>query len=215
MQPFKHEFLDLALELGILRFGEFTLKSGRVSPYFFNAGLFNTGYAAAKLGRYYSAAITDSEIEFDMLFGPAYKGIPLVTLSASALAEHWDVDVPYAFNRKEAKAHGEGGSIVGAPLSGKVLIVDDVVTAGTAVRDAVEIIKAAGAEVAGLVIALDRQEVGQGTSSAIQEIEKTLGVPVVSILQLDDLIDMLEDSTEHGEFLGPVLEYRKKYGVSG
>jgi len=215
MQPFKHEFLELSLELGILRFGEFTLKSGRVSPYFFNAGLFNTGYAAAKLGRYYSAAISDSEIEFDMLFGPAYKGIPLVTLSASALAEHWDVDVPYAFNRKEAKAHGEGGSIVGAPLSGKVLIVDDVVTAGTAVRDAVDIIKAAGAEVAGLVISLDRQEVGQGKNSAIQEIEQTQGFSVVSILQLDDLIDMLEDSTEYGEFLTPVLEYRKKYGVTG
>jgi len=215
MQPFKHEFLELSLELGILRFGEFTLKSGRVSPYFFNAGLFNTGYAAAKLGRYYAAAISDSEIEFDMLFGPAYKGIPLVTLSASALAEHWDVDVPYAFNRKEAKAHGEGGSIVGAPLSGRVLIVDDVVTAGTAVRDAVEIIKAAGAEVAGLIISLDRQEVGQGEISAIQEIEQSLGFPVVSILQLDDLIDMLEDSTEHGGFLTPVLEYRKKYGVAG
>ncbi|NOX70168.1 MAG: orotate phosphoribosyltransferase [Gammaproteobacteria bacterium] len=213
MQPFKQEFLELSLELEILRFGEFTLKSGRVSPYFFNAGLFNTGYAAAKLGRYYAAAIADSEIEFDMLFGPAYKGIPLVTLSASALAEHCDVDVPYAFNRKEAKAHGEGGSIVGAPLSGKVMIVDDVVTAGTAVREAVDIIVAAGAEVAGLIISLDRQEIGQDSRSAIQEIEQTLGFPVVSILRLEDVIDMLEESNEYGKFLTPVLEYRKKYGL--
>jgi len=213
MQPFKQEFLELSLELGILRFGEFTLKSGRVSPYFFNAGLFNTGYAAAKLGRYYAGAIADSEIDFDMLFGPAYKGIPLVTLSAAALAEHCDIDVPYAFNRKEAKAHGEGGSIVGAPLSGKVLIVDDVVTAGTAVREAVDIITAAGAEVAGLVISLDRQEIGRDSRSAIQEIEQTLGFPVVSILQLEDLIDMLEESKEFGEFLQPVLEYREKYGI--
>ena len=215
MQPFKQHFLELSLELDILRFGEFTLKSGRLSPYFFNAGLFNTGYAAAKLGRYYAAAIADSEIEFDMLFGPAYKGIPLVTLSAAALAEHCDIDVPYAFNRKEIKAHGEGGSIVGAPLSGKVLIVDDVVTAGTAVRDAVDIITAAGAEVAGLVISLDRQEIGRDSRSATQEIEQTLGFPVVSILQLEDLIDMLEESKEYNEFLQPVLEYRKKYGLSG
>jgi len=213
MQPFKQEFLELSLELEILRFGEFTLKSGRVSPYFFNAGLFNTGYAAAKLGRYYAAAIADSEIEFDMLFGPAYKGIPLVTLSAAALAEHCDVDVPYAFNRKEAKAHGEGGSIVGAPLSGKVMIVDDVVTAGTAVREAVDIITAAGAEVAGLIISLDRQEIGRDSRSAIQEIEQTLGFPVVSILQLEDVIDMLEESSEYGAFLAPVLEYREKYGL--
>jgi orotate phosphoribosyltransferase len=213
MHAHKHEFLELSLELGILRFGEFTLKSGRLSPYFFNAGLFNTGYAAAKIGRYYAAAIAESEIEFDMLFGPAYKGIPLATLSAAALAEHFDIDVPYAFNRKEAKAHGEGGSIVGAPLSGKVLIVDDVVTAGTAVREAVGIIQSAGADVAGLVISLDRQEIGKDSRSAIQEIEQTLGFPVVSILRLDDLIDMLEDSDEFNEYLDPVLEYRKNYGV--
>ena len=214
MHAHKHEFLELSLELGILRFGEFTLKSGRLSPYFFNAGLFNTGYAAAKIGRYYAAAIAESEIEFDMLFGPAYKGIPLATLSAAALAEHFDIDVPYAFNRKEAKAHGEGGSIVGAPLSGKVLIVDDVVTAGTAVREAVGIIQSAGADVAGLVISLDRQEIGKDSRSAIQEIEQSLGFPVVSILRLDDLIDMLEDSAEFNEYLNPVLEYRKNYGVA-
>ena len=156
MRGYKREFIELALELGVLRFGEFTLKSGRTSPYFFNAGLFNTGYAAAKLGRYYAAAIAESDVRFDMLFGPAYKGIPLATLAAASLAEHHDIDVPYSFNRKEAKAHGEGGSIVGAPLSGRVLIVDDVITAGTAVREAYQIISAAGAEIAGLVISLDR-----------------------------------------------------------
>ena len=161
MRAYKKEFLELSLELGALQFGEFTLKSGRVSPYFFNAGLFSKGYAAAKLGRYYASAIADSELEFDMLFGPAYKGIPLVTLAAAALAEHHDVDVPYAFNRKEAKGHGEGGNIVGAPLAGEVMIVDDVITAGTAVREAHQIIASAGADVAGLVISLDRQEIGR------------------------------------------------------
>jgi len=213
MRAFKREFLDLALELGALRFGEFTLKSGRKSPYFFNAGLFSTGYAAAKISRYYASAIAHSEVEFDMLFGPAYKGIPLVALAAAALAEHHDVDVPYAFNRKESKAHGEGGSIVGAPLAGKVLIVDDVITAGTAVRDAHQMITAAGAEVAGLVISLDRQEVGRDSRSAVQELEQTLRIPVISILKLEDLVDMLEESTEYEEYLAPVTEYRGKYGV--
>jgi orotate phosphoribosyltransferase len=215
MQAFKREFLDLAIELGALRFGDFTLKSGRHSPYFFNAGLFASGYAAAKLSRYYASAIAHSEIEFDMLFGPAYKGIPLVTLAASALAEHHDVDVPYAFNRKESKDHGEGGVIVGAPLAGKVLIVDDVITTGTAVREAYQMITAAGAEVAGLVISLDRQEIGRDSRSAVQELEQTLRMPVISILILEDLIDMLEESSEFREYLEPVLEYRRKYGVSG
>lgn len=214
MRAYKREFLDLALELGVLRFGEFTLKSGRVSPYFFNAGLFSSGYAAAKLGRYYASAIAESNVEFDMLFGPAYKGIPLATLAAAALAEHHDIDVPYAFDRKEAKGHGEGGSIVGAPLSGKVLIVDDVITAGTAVREAHKIITSGGAEVAGLVISLDRQEVGKDSRSAVQELEQTLGIPVISIVQLEDLIDMLEESAEYAEFLEPVLTYRQKYGVN-
>jgi orotate phosphoribosyltransferase len=214
MRAYKSEFLDLALELGVLRFGEFTLKSGRISPYFFNAGLFSSGYAAAKLGRYYASAIADSEVEFDMLFGPAYKGIPLATLAAAALAEHHDVDVPYAFNRKEAKEHGEGGSIVGAPLSGKVLIVDDVITAGTAVREAAQIIAAAGAEVAGLVISLDRQEIGRDSRSAVQELEQSLKIPVVSIVQLEDLVDMLEESSEYAEFLEPVVNYRRQYGSS-
>jgi orotate phosphoribosyltransferase len=213
MLAYKRQFLELSLELGVLRFGEFTLKSGRVSPYFFNAGLFSSGYAAAKLGRYYAAAIADSGIEFDMLFGPAYKGIPLATLAAAALAEHHDIDVPYAFNRKEAKGHGEGGSIVGAPLSGRVLIVDDVITAGTAVREAVNIITSAGAEVAGLVISLDRQEVGRDSRSAVQELEQTLRIPVVSIVKLEDLIDLLEETAEYGEFLEPVVKYRQRYGV--
>jgi len=212
MRAYKVEFLELALELGVLRFGEFTLKSGRISPYFFNAGLFSSGYAAAKLGRYYASAIADSKIEFDMLFGPAYKGIPLATLAAAALAEHHDVDVPYAYNRKEAKGHGEGGSIVGAPLAGKVLIVDDVITAGTAVREAQQIILNAGAQVAGLVISLDRQEFGRESRSAVQELEQIHKIPVISIVKLEDLIDMLEESGEYADFLEPVVNYRKQYG---
>ena len=213
MQAYKKEFLELALELDVLKFGDFTLKSGRQSPYFFNAGLFNTGYAAAKLGRFYSAAISESDIEFDMLFGPAYKGIPLATLAASSLAEHRDIDVPYAFNRKETKSHGEGGSIVGAPLAGRVLIVDDVITAGTAVREACQIIASAGADVAGLVIALDRQEVGKGSRSAVQELEQTLRIPVISIVKLEDLVDLLEETSEYAEHLQPVLDYRRRYGI--
>lgn len=213
MRAYKREFIELALELNVLRFGEFTLKSGRVSPYFFNAGLFSTGYAAAKLGRFYAAAIAESEVRFDMLFGPAYKGIPLVTLAAAALAEQHDIDVPYSFNRKEAKAHGEGGSLVGAPLSGRVLIVDDVITAGTAMREAYQIITSAGAEIAGVVISLDRQERGQGPYSAVQELRQALDIPVVSIVQLDDLINILEESSEYEQYLDPVLSYRKQFGV--
>jgi orotate phosphoribosyltransferase len=213
MQAYKKEFIDLALELGVLRFGEFRLKSGRISPYFFNAGLFNTGYAAARVGRYYASAIAESDIKFDMLFGPAYKGIPLATLAAASLAEQQDIDVPYSFNRKEAKAHGEGGNIVGAPLAGRVLIVDDVITAGTAVREAYQIISATGAQVAGLVISLDRQERGQGTLSAVQELKQSLDIPVLSIIRLNDLVDTLEESAEYEQYLGPVIAYRKKYGI--
>lgn len=213
MRAYKKEFIELAIELGVLRFGEFTLKSGRVSPYFFNAGLFNTGYAVAKLGRYYAAAVAEANLKFDMIFGPAYKGIPLVALTASALAEHQNIDVPFSYNRKEAKAHGEGGSIVGAPLEGRVLIIDDVITAGTAVREAYQIITAAGAEVAGLVISLDRQERGQGPASAVQELQQALGISIVSIIGLNDLIVTLEESKEYESYLEPVLEYRQKFGV--
>lgn len=215
MRAYKQEFLDLALELGALRFGEFTLKSGRLSPYFFNTGLFSNGYAAAKLGRYYASAIVESKVEFDMLFGPAYKGIPLVALAAAALAEHHDIDVPYTFDRKEAKDHGEGGSVVGAPLSGRVLIVDDVITAGTAAHEAHRLIIGAGAEVAGLVISLDREEVGQGARSAVQELAQELDIPVISIVRLGDVIDLLEDSEEFGAFLKPVMDYQRKYGTGG
>ena len=213
MQAYKKEFIELALELGVLRFGEFRLKSGRVSPYFFNAGLFNTGYAAARVGRYYAAAIADSGLRFDMVFGPAYKGIPLAALTAAALAEHQDIDVPYAYNRKEAKGHGEGGEVVGSPLEGRVLIVDDVITAGTAVREAYQIITAAGADVVGLAISLDRQERGQGTLSAVQELKQSLGIAVISIIRLEDLIDILEESSEYEEYLPAVLAYRREYGV--
>ena len=186
MKAYKTEFLELALELGVLRFGEFTLKSGRVSPYFFNAGLFNSGYAAAKLGRCYASAIAALDVEFDMLFGPAYKGIPLVVLSSAALAEHHDDDYPFAYNRKEAKDHGEGGVIVGAPLSGRVLILDDVITAGTAIREVLDIIRAAGATPAGVLVALDREEVApKSRVSAVQQLETELGVPIRSIVSLD------------------------------
>ena len=215
MRAYKKEFIDLALELGVLRFGEFTLKSGRVSPYFFNAGLFNTGYAAARIGRFYAAAIAEAGLEFDVIFGPAYKGIPLAALTAAALAEHHGIDVPYCFNRKEEKAHGEGGSVVGAALEGRVLIIDDVITAGTAVREACRIIDASGADVAGLAISLDRQERGQGTLSAVQEVRSSMGIPVISIVRLDDLIDILEESADYAEHLEPVLAYRRKYGVIG
>jgi len=213
MQAYKKEFIDLALELGVLKFGEFELKSGRVSPYFFNAGLFNTGYAAAKLGRYYASAIAESKLEFDMLFGPAYKGIPLAALAAAALAEHHDIDVPYCYNRKEAKDHGEGGTIVGGPLEGRILIIDDVITAGTAVREAYQLIAATSAEIAGLVISLDREEKGQGNLSAVQEIKSSLGIPVVSIVTLGDLVESLEEAGEYEAWLEPVMAYRREYGI--
>ena len=213
MQGYKREFLNLALELGVLRFGEFTLKSGRSSPYFFNAGLFSSGYAAARLGRFYATAIVESNVEFDMLFGPAYKGIPLAALSASSLAEHHDIDVGYAYNRKEQKGHGEGGSIVGPPLTGRVLIVDDVITAGTAMREAALLIRNAGADVAGLVISLDREEIGKGSKSAVQELEQQLGIPVVSIIRLNDLIEMLEESSEYEQYLEPISKYRARFGI--
>ncbi|MGI9308319.1 MAG: orotate phosphoribosyltransferase [Gammaproteobacteria bacterium] len=213
MQAYKQEFIELALELGVLKFGEFTLKSGRVSPYFFNSGLFSSGYAAAKLGRCYASAAASSDLEFDMLFGPAYKGIPLAALTASALAEHQDIDVPYCFNRKEAKNHGEGGAIVGAEVSKKVLIVDDVITAGTAIREAVAIIRQAGGETSGVLIALDRQEKGTGELSAVQEVEQDAGIPVRSIIQLSDLIDHLEIAGDNQNALDAITAYRTEYGI--
>jgi orotate phosphoribosyltransferase len=205
-------FIELCLRLGVLRFGEFKLKSGRLSPYFFNAGLFNTGRALAELGRHYAQAIEQSAWQFDVLFGPAYKGIPLVTATSVALADRHDRDVPWAFNRKEAKDHGEGGSIVGAPLQGRVLIVDDVITAGTAIREAVDIITAAGAQPVGVVLALDRQERGTGQLSAVQEVEQILQLPVTSILKLADLIDYLERSGEPSQ-LTATRAYRGQYGA--
>lgn len=210
---YRQEFLAFAVERDVLRFGEFTLKSGRRSPYFFNAGLFNTGRALALLGRWYAQAIIDSALEFDMIFGPAYKGIPLATLTAAALAEQHGRDVPYCFNRKEAKAHGEGGTLVGAPLAGRVLIVDDVITAGTAIRESVDIIRATGAEVAGVLIALDRQERGSGTLSAVQQVEKDFSLRVASIARLADLIRFLEQDPARRDALAALREYRANYGV--
>ncbi|MDX1443253.1 MAG: orotate phosphoribosyltransferase [Gammaproteobacteria bacterium] len=213
MNDFRQEFLQFALDRNVLKFGEFTLKSGRKSPYFFNAGLFNMGSDLAKLGRFYAQAVVESGIEFDMIFGPAYKGIPLATLTAAALADNHGIDVPYCFNRKEAKAHGEGGNLVGAPLEGRVLCVDDVMTAGTAIRESVEIIEGAGATPAGVVIALDRQEKGSGELSAVQQVEKDTGMQVASIAGLGDLIAMLEDSASNPETLAAMRDYRQQYGV--
>jgi orotate phosphoribosyltransferase len=214
MHAYKKEFIELALEIGVLKFGQFTLKSGRISPYFFNSGLFNTGRALARLGRFYAAAASASGIGFDMLFGPAYKGIPLVALTAAALAEHHHCDLPVCYNRKEAKDHGEGGQMVGAAVRGRVLIVDDVITAGTAIRESVDIIRKAGGEPAGVLIALDRQEKGSGEISAVQEVERSYGMRVASIINLGDLVDHLQGSREFGQFLPLVTEYRQRYGVA-
>ncbi|MBL3588182.1 MAG: orotate phosphoribosyltransferase [gamma proteobacterium endosymbiont of Lamellibrachia anaximandri] len=214
MQNYQREFLDFALDVAVLRFGEFTLKSGRISPYFFNAGLFNTGASLARLGRYYAQAIVDSGIEFDVLYGPAYKGIPLAAVTAAALYDHHGQDVPYAFNRKEAKDHGEGGIIVGHELNGGVLIIDDVISAGTSVRESVEIIKDLGATPAGVVIALDRQERGKGERSAIQEVESDYGVPVASIVALEQLVEYLGEKPDSEESLSRIRAYRNEYGVT-
>ena len=213
METYQQEFIQFALKIGVLRFGEFVLKSGRKSPYFFNAGLFNSGGSLAQLGRYYAQAIVDSGIQFDVLYGPAYKGIPLAAATAIALAEQHGIDTPYAFNRKEAKDHGEGGVIVGSPLQGKVLIIDDVISAGPSVRESIDIIAANDAEPAGVVIALDRQEKGQGDTSAIQEVEKNFGLKVVSIIQLQLLIEYLERQPEMQESLEAIYAYRETYGV--
>ncbi|WP_136065291.1 orotate phosphoribosyltransferase [Modicisalibacter radicis] len=220
LQAYQRDFIAFAIEQGVLKFGEFTLKSGRVSPYFFNAGLFRSGAALARLGRCYAQAIADSGLEAEVLFGPAYKGIPLGTATAVALAEHHGRDLPFAFNRKEAKAHGEGGQIVGAELTGRVLIIDDVITAGTAIGEVMGLIEAAGATAAGVVIALDRQECGQADGemtrhSAIQEVEARYAMPVVSIVTLDQVLAYLEQYA--GSELQPhaeaIRDYRARYGV--
>lgn len=214
MQAYQRDFIRFAIDRGVLRFGEFTLKSGRTSPYFFNAGLFNSGSALAQLGRFYAAAIVESGISFDVLFGPAYKGIPLAAATAVALAEHHGQDLPWCFNRKEAKAHGEGGSLVGAPLKGEVLIIDDVITAGTAIREVMQIIASQdGAKAAGVLIALNRQERGNGELSAIQEVERDFGIPVVSIVSLNQVLQFLEDDPQLKQHLPAVKAYREQFGV--
>jgi orotate phosphoribosyltransferase len=213
MQAYQRDFIRFAIDRGVLRFGEFTLKSGRTSPYFFNAGLFNSGSALAQLGRFYAAAVVESGISFDVLFGPAYKGIPLAASTAVALAEHHDLDLPWCFNRKEAKAHGEGGSLVGAPLTGNVLIIDDVITAGTAIREVMQIISAQGATAAGVLIALNRQERGNGELSAIQEVERDFGIPVVSIVSLNQVLEFLADDPQLKQHLPAVEAYRAQYGI--
>jgi len=213
MQKYQHDFIQLAIKHQALCFGEFTLKSGRTSPYFFNAGRFQTGSALAELGRYYAAAIKAANIDFDIVFGPAYKGIPLAATTAIALADHYQNDLPYCYNRKEAKDHGEGGTLVGAPLVGKVLIVDDVITAGTAVREVMSIIKTAGATPAAVLIGLNRQEKGQGELSAIQEVEQSFGIPVVSIINLNHIIHYLEGQGNQQEMVDKIRAYRTTYGV--
>jgi orotate phosphoribosyltransferase len=213
MKDYQREFIEFALAKQVLRFGEFTLKSGRTSPYFFNAGLFNTGRDLARLGRFYAAALADSGIDFDLLFGPAYKGIPIATTTAVALADHHDMDIPYCFNRKEAKKHGEGGSLVGSELKGKIMLVDDVITAGTAIRESMEIIKAHGAELSGVLIALDRQEKGQGELSAIQEVERDFATKVIAIVSLGDVITYLESQDDMTDSLANIKKYRQDYGI--
>ena len=213
MKAYQKEFIEFAIEKQVLKFGEFTLKSGRISPYFFNAGLFNTGRDLARLGRFYAAALQDSGIDYDLLFGPAYKGIPIATTTAVALSNDYDLDVPYCFNRKEAKTHGEGGSLVGSELTGKIMLVDDVITAGTAIRESMDIINAHKAELAGVLIALDRQEKGKAELSAIQEVERDYNAKVISIVELADVVSYLETLPEMQQHLESVQAYRQQYGV--
>jgi orotate phosphoribosyltransferase len=214
MKDYQQRFIEFALASNVLRFGAFRLKSGRESPYFFNAGLFNHGAALARLGHFYAQAILDAELNIDMIFGPAYKGIPLAAVTAAALAENHRIDLPYAFNRKEAKDHGEGGSIVGAPLAGRVLVVDDVITAGTAIGESVPLIRAAGATPAAVVIALDREERGtSGSASAVTEVASRHDLKVASIIGLSDLVEYLEAAGEREDELAALKAYREHYGA--
>ena len=213
MEQYQKDFVDFTLETGVLKFGEFTLKSGRVSPYFFNAGLFNTGSHLSELGKFYAQAIEASDLKFDVLFGPAYKGIPLASAASIALNDSFNRNVPYSFNRKEAKDHGEGGSIVGHPLEGDILIIDDVITAGTAIHEAQEIIPSSGATAKGVIVALDRQEKGKGELSAIQEVEKVFGIRVLSIISLTHIIDYLKSNND-SKILTQIESYRSQYGIS-
>lgn len=214
MRDYQREFIKFAIAQEVLRFGQFTLKSGRVSPYFFNAGLFNTGKRLAALGKFYAAAIKDSGIEADVLFGPAYKGIPIASATAVQLAEQFDIDMPWCFNRKETKAHGEGGVMVGSPLAGRVLIIDDVITAGTAIREVMTLVQGAGAQAVAVVVAVDRQERGQGELSAIQEVARDFGLPVLSIISLTQIINYLEETGLHAEHLQAVRAYRDEFGIN-
>ena len=213
MEQYQNDFVDFMLEIGALKFGEFTLKSGRVSPYFFNAGQFNHGNHLSQLGQFYAQAIESSGIKFDVLFGPAYKGIPLAAATAIALSDNFNRSVPYSINRKEAKDHGEGGSIVGHPLEGDILIIDDVITAGTAIREAKDIISANGAKTKGVVVALDRQEKGKSELSAIQEVEVNFGIAVVSIINLSHIVDYLKANNDKN-IISRIESYRSQYGIS-
>ncbi|MDC1144637.1 orotate phosphoribosyltransferase [Porticoccaceae bacterium] len=213
MNSYKTQFIDNAIASGALKFGQFRLKSGRISPHFFNAGEFYQGKALATLGQCYAAAIVESGIEFDVLFGPAYKGITLAAATAVALAEHHNLDVPYCFNRKEAKSHGEGGTIVGAPLEGKVLIIDDVITAGTAIREVMAMVDQAEAQAAGVVIGVDRKERGNSDQSAIQEVESEYSIPVASIIDIDDILTYLDSKADMQPLVKQIKQYRQEYGV--
>ncbi|MEH8138697.1 orotate phosphoribosyltransferase [Gallibacterium anatis] len=214
MQQYQQQFIEFALSRNVLKFGEFTLKSGRVSPYFFNAGLFNSGEDLAKLGEFYAQAIQAQQLEYDLIFGPAYKGIPIATAAATALYHQFAINKPVCFNRKEAKDHGEGGNLIGSPLQGKVLLIDDVITAGTAIRESMQLIEANQATLAGVMIALDRQEKGKSDLSAIQEVERDYHCHVSSIITLEHLLTYLQQSEQYSEFLPKMLAYRQQYGIN-